>query len=63
MAISKEEALKINNLYREIDTKSNIIEIQLETINKLQARVEQLEMAVKVDEVLSKLDKLNKSKG
>lgn len=60
--MTKEEAFKINELYRKLDTLESTNKIQAETIERLKAENKLLAVAINVDELLTRVDKINKKK-
>lgn len=61
--MTKQEALKINEIYKQLDSANSTIRTQNETIKKLETQVTMLTLATNVDEVLNRLDKaLSKKK-
>ena len=55
--MTKQEAFKINEIYKQLDNANSTIRTQNETIKKLEAQVTMLTLAVNVDDVLAKLKK------
>lgn len=55
--MTKQDALKINEIYKQLDDANNTIRLQNETIKKLETQVTMLTLATNVDKVLEKLAK------
>jgi len=60
--MTKEEALKINELYRRLDSLEHAAKLQAEIVEKLKIENKMLSLAVNTDEVLNRLEKINKKK-
>jgi len=60
--MTKEEAFKINELYREIDLLKSANKIQTQTIEKLEAENKLLSVAVNVEKILNRIEIINKKK-
>jgi ribosomal protein S3 len=58
--MTADEIKKVNQLYRDLDNKDAKIAILEETNKALEAQVVALSLAVKVEETIAKLDKINK---
>lgn len=55
--MTKEEAIKINDIYKQLDVANSTIREQNETIKKQDSHITMLTLATKVEEVLNRLDK------
>ena len=58
--MTADEIKKVNQLYKDLDSKDARITILEQTNKTLEAQVVALSLAVKVEETISKLDKINK---
>lgn len=58
--MTADEIQKINNLYKELDSKDAKIAILEQTVKRYEAEIFALSLAVKVEETIAKLDKINK---
>ncbi len=58
--MTADEIKKVNQLYKDLDSKDARITILEQTNKALEAQVVALSLAVKVEETISKLDKINK---
>jgi ribosomal protein S3 len=58
--MTADEIKKVNQLYKDLDSKDARITILEQTNKALEAQVVALSLAVKIEETISKLDKINK---
>lgn len=58
--MTADEIKKVNQIYKDLDSKDARIAILEQTNKALEAQVVALSLAVKVEETISKLDKINK---
>lgn len=56
--MTKQEALKINEIYSQLDAANNTIRVQNETIKRLDTQVTMLTLAANVEEILNRVDKV-----